>query len=64
MTIEEIRKGAPPEATHYKELKSFTGEIKYLYYKVIGNFVRELVSARVSVLRKIDDMDLDKLKPL
>lgn len=64
MTPQQIKDAAPEGATHYKELKSFTGEIKYLYYKVMGNFVKELVSPRVSVLRKIDDMDLDKLKPL
>lgn len=32
MTIEEIRNGAPPEATHYKMSRAFKGQV--IYFKV------------------------------
>lgn len=64
MTEQEIRDKAPSGATHYKILKSFTGRIKHLYYKVGDKEIKELISSNVVVIRDIEDVDIVSLKPL
>ena len=64
LTTQQIKDNAPDGATHYKILKSFTGRIKHLYYKVGDKEIKELISSNVVVIRNIEDVDIVSLKPL